>query len=329
MTPPFPYFGGKRRAVAAVWPRFGLVDNYVEPFCGGLAMLLGVPRDPRRTETANDRDGFLVNFWRAIQTAPEAVAHWADWPVSEADLEARHGWLLNRAHRLRWSLEDPDFCDAKIAGWWVWGLCAWIGSGWCSGVGPWTSNGVMLEDRRKVPPPSVRDQGINRSIPHLSRRSRGINRRIPHLTRGRGINRKTPQLERRPFILHWFTDLSIRLRDLRITCGDWTHVVPPAVTSANGTTAIFMDPPYAATKTKAIYGAGECPRSISTAVGQWCREHGHDPKLRIVLCGYAGEHHLAGWTRVRCPGGGGGYGTRPEYLWLSPHCIRRPMEARP
>ncbi len=26
---------------------------------------------------------------------------------------------------------DPDYFDAKIAGWWVWGQCLWIGGGWC------------------------------------------------------------------------------------------------------------------------------------------------------------------------------------------------------
>jgi hypothetical protein len=25
---------------------------------------------------------------------------------------------------------DPDHYDAKLAGWWVWGACAWIGQGW-------------------------------------------------------------------------------------------------------------------------------------------------------------------------------------------------------
>ncbi len=29
---PFPYFGGKSRAASLVWPRFGAVKNYVEPF---------------------------------------------------------------------------------------------------------------------------------------------------------------------------------------------------------------------------------------------------------------------------------------------------------
>lgn len=39
---PFPYFGGKSGAVAQVWEAFGDVKNYVEPFMGSAAMLLGV-----------------------------------------------------------------------------------------------------------------------------------------------------------------------------------------------------------------------------------------------------------------------------------------------
>jgi len=41
MKSPFPYFGGKSKAVGLVWPRFGVVRNYVEPFFGSGAMLLG------------------------------------------------------------------------------------------------------------------------------------------------------------------------------------------------------------------------------------------------------------------------------------------------
>jgi hypothetical protein len=29
-------------------------------------------------------------------------------------------------------MRDPHFYDTKIAGWWVWGISQWIGSGWCS-----------------------------------------------------------------------------------------------------------------------------------------------------------------------------------------------------
>jgi hypothetical protein len=26
---------------------------------------------------------------------------------------------------------EPEHFDVRIAGWWVWGQCLWIGSGWC------------------------------------------------------------------------------------------------------------------------------------------------------------------------------------------------------
>ena len=61
---PFPYFGGKSRAVGLVWPRFGVVRNYVEPFFGSGAMLLGRPAPWTGSETVNDADGLLCNFWR-------------------------------------------------------------------------------------------------------------------------------------------------------------------------------------------------------------------------------------------------------------------------
>jgi len=128
---PFPWFGGKARIAKAVWERFGDVQNYVEPFAGSLAVLLNRPHAPK-VETVNDLDGMVANFWRALQADPDAVARHADWPVSELDLHARHLWLTNagreQVQRLR---EDPEWFDAKIAGWWVWGCCQWIGSGWC------------------------------------------------------------------------------------------------------------------------------------------------------------------------------------------------------
>jgi hypothetical protein len=91
---PFPWFGGKSRVASIVWDRFGNTPNYVEPFCGSLAVLLGRPHPPG-TETVNDKDAFLVNFWRSLSFDSDGVAKWADWPVSEADLIARHRWLVS------------------------------------------------------------------------------------------------------------------------------------------------------------------------------------------------------------------------------------------
>lgn len=129
MKAPFPWFGGKSRAASLIWQRLGNVPNYVEPFAGSLAVLLARPHAPK-VETVNDKDCYLANFWRALQADPEAVAAWSDWPVNEIDLHARHRWLIAQTDFKERMLADPDFYDLKIAGWWVWGLCAWIGGGW-------------------------------------------------------------------------------------------------------------------------------------------------------------------------------------------------------
>ena len=319
LVAPFPFFGGKRCAVELVWPWFGIVANYIEAFCGSLAMLLGAPPG-RRVETVNDANGFIVNFWRAVQLDPELVARWADWPVTEKDLEARHGWLVNRAERLRWSLEDPDFYDAKIAGWWVWGACSWIGSGWCTCKGPWVSDGVELFDRRKPSPASCANSGIKRALPHVGNAGMGIHRRLP----------RAGCAARRDFILGWFRSLADRLRDVRILCGDWSRAVTPSVTVRHGVTAVFLDPPYGADAVaKGLYSQ---EANVTASVQAWCAENGDCPKLRIALCGYEGEYDLPGWTVIAGRATtGGGYGNAAqntnhhrERIWFSPHCIRDP-----
>lgn len=136
---PFPYAGGKARVADVVWQRFGDVANFVEPFAGSLAITLRRPAehfaDGYRVETINDANHYVVNFWRCIaQGKAKEVAAWADWPVMEADLHARHRWLVRSDEAHGWRVQfaqDPHFCDPKIAGWWVWGQCCWIGGAWC------------------------------------------------------------------------------------------------------------------------------------------------------------------------------------------------------
>lgn len=131
---PFPWFGGKSRVAHLVWDRFGDCDNIIEPFFGSGAFLLRRPHAPR-IETINDADCYVANFWRATQLDPEQVAAFADSPVNEADLHARHRWLVlsDEARQFRARMRtEPDYYDAKIAGWWCWGICCWIGGGWCT-----------------------------------------------------------------------------------------------------------------------------------------------------------------------------------------------------
>lgn len=131
---PFPAFGGKSQVAGLVWSRFGDVRNYIEPFAFSGAVLLRRPGGAGAIETINDVNSYVANFWRAVQRDPDAVAAHADWPVNEADLHARHRWLV-RSDDARLALarvrEDPGYFHARIAGWWCWGACMWIGSGWC------------------------------------------------------------------------------------------------------------------------------------------------------------------------------------------------------
>lgn len=129
---PFPYFGGKSKIAHIVWDYFGDIKNYVEPFFGSGAVLLSRPNyKPSFIETVNDLDGYLCNFWRAIKYDPEKVAFYADFPVSEIEQQARLRYLLKyKAVINEFLIEDPQKYNAKLAGYWVYGICTWIGSGY-------------------------------------------------------------------------------------------------------------------------------------------------------------------------------------------------------
>ena len=320
---PWPYFGGKSGAVAQVWDALGDVRNYIEPFAGSAAMLLNAP-EGKRIETINDFDGFVSNFWRAIAHDPDAVAHYADWPTNENDLFARHSWLVRQTKDLTDKLHaDIDFYDARVAGYWCWGACNWIGSGWCSGTGPWVHDGERIVDSRQLPHLGNAGRGINRKLPHLGNAGQGINRQLPHLSAGRGEHPRTT------FIREWMQALHDRLRDVRVTCGDWQRVCKNSVTTRYGLTGLFLDPPYE--KGAMDYGAGGMRQGIAKDVQAWCAEHGNDTKLRIVLCGHVGEHdallehgwHIRKWKARK------GYAltaeavanSAGETLWCSPHCV--------
>lgn len=325
---PFVWFGGKRKVAAQVWQALGDVDNYVEPFFGSGAVLLGRPPSEREklTETVNDADGFLANFWRAISLDPEAVAHFADYPVNEVDLFARHLWLVNtgRSILLNNMEADPEFYDARIAGWWVWGVNSWIGSGWCSGDGPW-----MIDD-----------DGVVGKRPHLGDAGQGVKRQLPHL--GNAGRKGFWTLEnRRTGITEYFTQLADRLRDTRVCCGDWSRVVTNGALSFGSTVGVFLDPPYLGdVRTADLYAVDD--HQIANEVREWCLTNGTNPRYRIVLAGYSAEHdHLIPdtWRRIRWSSSAAyqttaaaqraadGYAIgnlanrHGEVLWLSPHCL--------
>ena len=313
MKAPFPWFGGKRRVAAEVWRRFGDVPVYAEPFAGSLAVMLGRPSAPG-VETVNDLDGFVANAWRAILHDPEATAHAADWPVNENDLTARHLWLVERREKLQARLEgDPDYFDAKIAGWWMWGVCSWIGSGWCSGNGPW---GVTDTD--------------DRQLVHLGNKGRGVSRQLVHLgNKGRGDpgNGECGLRE-------WMRALSDRLRCVRVCSGDWSRILTHSALGASlgGVRGVFLDPPYSAEADRDMGCYSIDSGTVAHDVRAWCLSAPRE--YRIALCGYEGEGHDplvdAGWSVFawKARGGMGNQGKvqnenrHRERIWFSPACIQ-------
>lgn len=375
---PFPWFGGKSRAAGAVWPRFGDVPNYIEPFAGSLAILLNRPAAfPARVETVNDVDAYLANFWRAVAADPDAVAAACDWPVNEADLHARHRWLVETgAARLERVKTDPEYFDAKVAGWWVWGQCLWIGSGWCAkpewtgragggrrargvqgviGVAGWAkrpgignrgSRGVIgsasseLPQKRPMATGNGQGCGVHRVShrrPNLGGAGGGQGVQAPRLTHeqlpqlsgdGSGAQRGALSTGVASIgLFEYMRELQARLRRVRVCCGDWARVLTPAVTTYIGVTGVLLDPPYSHAERSICYAHDN---DISAEVRAWALEHGDDPKLRIALCGYEGEHEMpATWECVPWTAGGG-YGRSVrgkanrfrERIWFSPHCLR-------
>lgn len=346
---PFPWFGGKSRVAHLVWGAFGAdIANYIEPFAGSLAVLLARPGEPR-VETVNDLDCYLSNFWRALKLAPEEVAKWAEWPVSEIDLHARHRWLVEQAEFRERMRADPHFFDAKVAGWWVWGLCQWIGGGWCA-ESNWGGSGSKTARERRRPALGA-SNGVHRKRPSLARGGKGVHRTTadwqvpPQLGGSRGASgngihasglaKKLVKLDRgtdsrlNAPVLEWMQALSERLRRVRICNGDWKRVLSPSATTHIGVTGVLLDPPYLADfRDASLYGT-ESP-DVAHAVREWALKHGDNPKFRIALCGYEGEHQMPkSWQCVawKAAGGYAAAAGNPENstlerIWFSPHCER-------
>lgn len=387
---PFPWPGGKSTIAAAVWARLGDCGNFVEPFCGSSALTLARPHDlTGKTETINDADGLLVNALRSIAYAPNETAHWCDWPVSECDLTAAHLWLKAQREELTQRLfADPDYCDPKAAGRWLWGIASWIGDGWCVADGPWINQDGRLVDRRTI---GAEGEGVRKKMPNISatgygqdgdsngiqsyRDAPGVPRKMPEIGKSpngqidfnrkgvqayryqEGVRKKMPLISARggdssgtihagvqsytapAALLAYFDRLAVRLRRVRILCGDWKRVVKPSITVNHGLTGLFLDPPYPQAEHGMAYHGNN---DIWHDAAAWAVENGDDPLLRICIAGYFSEAtdllFPASWERLRWQARGGysnqsedGRGranAKRECLWFSPGCLNPADDAK-
>jgi site-specific DNA-adenine methylase len=344
MNAPFPYFGGKRTVAPVVWAALGQPKHYIEPFFGSGAVLLNRPdyNAQKHMETICDKDGYVANVWRSLQMDPDAVAKVCDWPVNHADLNARRKYLLKNAGLLVRLVDDPEYFDVKMAGYWIWAASCWIGSGLTR---PDSMPDVTVSK-------GVQGNGLSSKRPHLAHDGRGIAQlaitghrpqvalqggvhalsQIPLLNHETGVCRRPcygasgahgvhkttltpdpdPLLDVRgpytPGLWDWFRELSERLRRVRVVCGDWNRVCGGDWQDDRGTCGIFFDPPYSdeAGRDKTIYH--EESGTVAHEVREWCRKRADRKTYRIVLAGYYEEHETLldeGWTVHRWSAHGG------------------------
>ena len=329
LTAPFPAVGGKATVADIVWPRLGDPNKYAEPFAFSAAMLLRRPTTPR-LEVINDANYYVANFWRAVKCDPDAVTAHADYPIIEADVHARHAYMVQSADAeafRRRMADDPDYYDAKFAGWWCWGLSQWIAGAFCE-----YSSGRRPNRQR----PGVILNGVHKNIALKT------------------------CAERTEWLTGWMRRLADRLRTVTVCCGEWRRICDsPSTLHAQAPTAVFLDPPYALSVPRlqawieALETGGEGPAKdaggnragalyandaaqdvdkLVAEVHWWCRQRGADPRIRIALCGYEGEHDALeslGWSVVAWKTQGGYSNQRKsganenkyrERIWFSPAC---------
>ena len=295
---PFPYPGGKSQIAPKVWELLGDPDHYIEPFAGSLAVLLARPHyrpGVRLHETVGDYSARIAHIWRAIKLRPAEVAEACIWPAHEIDYHARHAAILRDLPTLKARLlEDPDWCDPRIAGWEVWGLSMQISQDW------------MKETRLGGRWQCTKSARVSNLDPA---EILALGDRLRHVSTLYG---------------DWRRCVSSKGALRGPLMGDVSeHSI-----------GVFMDPPYTPALNRGaatIYHADEA--SIAADVRAWCAEWGTRPWLRIVLAGHAGEHDdlLAhGWRRVDWTAGGmagggkvgaGQQKERQEALWASPACL--------
>jgi DNA adenine methylase len=317
LSAPFAYTGSKSLVADEVWARFGKVECYVEPFFGSGAVLLGRPKpigdESWGVEIANDIDCMIVNLWRAVKHDPDAVARAAVNPLFENDHHARHAELVAQRGTLRAKLEgDEDYCDPKLAGWWVWGKARMM-SPLCSGRGPWKLERKCGEPRELVYDKKSKKAGISREF--FLKTSGGFE-----------------SVEDATVAMRALTE---RFKDVCVYCGDWQDPCIRSRPALFGRVALFLDPPYTvkADRQNNLYACE------STEVGieayKWAVKHGNDHDLLIALCGYTGEYKmpddwscyrwtssggLASFTSYKGAAGRGVRNKRRECVWFNANC---------
>lgn len=213
-------------------------------------------------------------------------------------------------------IEDPEWYDAKMAGYWIWGVSCWIGSGFISG--------------KKCNKPQIYGP---RGVHKLGKR--------PQISSSMGIHKlgerpDNTDIYEKPYnenIYEWFKELSNRLRYVQVVYGDWKKACGDWSDKIESSVGVFLDPPYSEKMGRnTVYYKDNL--TIAYDVRRWCIEKGQKEIYRIVLAGYQDEHKELldyGWTTYEWTRNIGYSSTSKkavnkerfqEALFLSPHCLK-------
>ncbi|AJP04755.1 DNA methyltransferase [Streptomyces cyaneogriseus subsp. noncyanogenus] len=120
VRPPVPYFGSKQSIAPWIVSLLPDHEHYVEPYAGGLSVLLA--KTPSKMETVNDLDGELVTFWRVLRDRPADLTRaCALTPHSRAEQDAAYaaasGNELETARRVWVRLTQGRGGTLRRTGW--------------------------------------------------------------------------------------------------------------------------------------------------------------------------------------------------------------------
>lgn len=312
LFPPFTYFGGKRGIAAEVWRRFGSdIPNYIEPFAGGLSVLLARPIFDLRNlkkyrELVNDTNLFLLNFWRAVQQKNiEHLIRISDFGAHERELLDRRAALLQGAYELAGKMKTVDYCDDELAAYWLYVQRQWIGGG---------ADDVNSVPKKKM----IRAKESGFLGDSLEEHLRFLQARMRHVRcfSGDGVSLLNDEDE-------WLRPLQSPTQTINI----------------GGVAGVFMDTPYLGTT---HYYSGRLDErdpanQVPLAAREWALKYGKYPQFRICFCGYLHHHEgffpeggKNGWIKIPWKKANG-YSTpgagkieQIETVWFSPHCNRFP-----
>jgi site-specific DNA-adenine methylase len=319
LFPPFTYLGGKRGIADQVWMRFGAdIPNYIEPFAGGLSVLLARPlldiRELNRyRELVCDTNLLLLNFWRSVkQEDITKLIETVDFPPHEVEVLGRRRAMIEKLWKIYPEFKKIEYYDPELAGYWLYIAREWIGN---------------------------RPDDLDES-PTLK------------MVRAMETGFQGGSLKKH------LRFLQLRTKQVRFFSGYWRRPLESDTQVKNiGKTGIFLDPPYLGTEgyyggdptlnkediddLNRIYKTAskkerQAKIEIADEVREWAVEMGKDRENhRIAYCAY--EHQQDqnfpdDWTKVRWKYKGGHSNQKKnrdenelrdvETVWFSPGCIK-------